>query len=84
MNSLDAFLQLSTSAVFQTVQAIKSPVCAFPINGTRRWFKLEHKDRFKNGLSSDYLQIMWQEHMRAYKLLFDHGIGTILTPYGWS
>ncbi|MEM7333459.1 MAG: hypothetical protein AAF490_15325 [Chloroflexota bacterium] len=80
MISLDAFLELETEAVALAVKAKKSPVCAFPINGTRRWFKLEHPNRFDNGLANDYLEIMWREHMRAYKLLFDHGIGTILTP----
>ncbi len=80
MIPLDAFLELDTDSVAKAVCAKKSPVCAFPINGTRRWFKLEHPHLFNNGLGYDYFQIMLGEHQRVFKLLFDHGIQTVLSP----
>ena len=71
------FLNLPTEEVAKIVRAGGSQVCVFPINGTRRWFMLEHPDQ--NNAKS-YLSITWQRHIELYKLIFDHGFDTLLTP----
>lgn len=80
MMTLDDFMQLDRHEVAKLVNARKSSVCAFPINGTRRWFKLKHPDAYASGSPNDFLDITWREHIRIYKLLFEHGIGAILAP----
>lgn len=55
-------------------------VCVFPINGTRRWFVLEHPDQARADFVDAYLRISGQRHLDLYQLLFDHGIDTLLTP----
>jgi tuberculosinol/isotuberculosinol synthase len=62
------------------VRRAKSHVCVFPINGTRRWFILEHPDQAEATDLDAYLQIAGQRHIELYQLFFDHGIDTLLTP----
>ncbi len=73
----ETFLKLPTEEVAKLVRAAGPQVCVFPINGTRRWFMLEHPDL--NDARS-YLTITWQRHIELYKLIFDHGFDTLLTP----
>lgn len=73
----ETFLQLPTEEVAKLVRAAGSKVCVFPINGTRRWFMLEHPEQ--NDAES-YLSITWRRHIDMYKLIFDHGFDTLLTP----
>lgn len=76
---LETFLNLSTDEVARTVRQEGPKVCVFPINGTRRWFMLEH--RAGSASASDrYLDIMTNRHIELYKLFFDHGVDTLLTP----
>ena len=75
MISLDEFLALPTEEVAVLVQAAGPQVCAFPINGTRRWFALEHSER-----RSEYVSIAALEYIRLFQMLYDHGINTILSP----
>ncbi len=63
----ETFLQLPTEEVAKLVRAAGSKVCVFPINGTRRWFMLEHPEQ--NDAES-YLSITWQRHIDMYKLNF--------------
>jgi tuberculosinol/isotuberculosinol synthase len=55
-------------------------VCVFPINGTRRWFMLEYPQEAMSKSFDTYLQIAGRRHVELYKLVFDHGIGTLMTP----
>jgi hypothetical protein len=48
----------------------------FPINGTRRWFLLEHPD----ATEADYIELNSRRHVELYQLLFEHGIDTLLAP----
>ncbi len=75
----DTFQQLPTSEVAQLVRAAGPQVCGFPINGTRRWFFLEHPELAEQGLHT-YLDVTTQKHIDMYRLLFDHGVDTLLTP----
>ena len=74
------FLDLPVNEVAAIVQATGKKVVVFPVNGTRRWFMLEHgEQKFDNPISA-YMDIAMQQHIEVYKLFFDHGIGTLLTP----
>lgn len=72
----DTFLNLKRSEVAEEVRRVQATVCAFPINGTRRWFLLEHPD----ASTSDYLELNGRQHVELYRMLFDHGIDTVLAP----
>jgi tuberculosinol/isotuberculosinol synthase len=72
----DTFQNLSRSAVAAEVQRANAAMCVFPVNGTRRWFLLEHPD----AASTDYIELNSRRHVELYQLLFDHGIDTLLAP----
>jgi tuberculosinol/isotuberculosinol synthase len=76
----EAFLTLSASEVARLVQEIGPKVCVFPINGTRRWFMLEYPGEAATNFTETYLQISGRRHLELYKLFFDHGVETLVTP----
>lgn len=80
MISLDEFLALPTDKVARLVRAAGPQVCVFPINGTRRWFLLEHGDREWDDPLGAYMDIAAENHISLYKLIFDHGVDTLITP----
>jgi tuberculosinol/isotuberculosinol synthase len=77
---LEEFQNLPTEDVARLVREAGPKVCVFPINGTRRWFMLEYPEEAKTGSPEVYFQIAGQRHIELYKLFFDHGIDTLLTP----
>lgn len=80
MPTLQEFQAWPTEKVAEQMRREKSTVCGFPINGTRRWFMLEYPEQATTNFMETYLRIAWQRHIELYKLLFDHGIQTLLTP----
>jgi tuberculosinol/isotuberculosinol synthase len=76
----DKFLNLPTEEVAKLVRASGSKVVVFPINGTRRWFMLEYGEHEFTDPISAYMDIAMQRHIEIYKLFFDHGVNTLLTP----
>ncbi|HLA07192.1 MAG TPA: hypothetical protein VJ022_07105 [Anaerolineales bacterium] len=80
MISFEQFLQLPTEDVAALVRATGQKVCVFPVNGTRRWFMLEHADKIKDDFFSAYMEISIQNHVELCSMLFEHGINTILAP----
>jgi tuberculosinol/isotuberculosinol synthase len=76
----EIFLKLSTPEVANLVRAAGPQVCIFPINGTRRWFALEHAEAVKDNPIQAYLDINGKQHIKLYHLCFEHGLDTILTP----
>ena len=50
---LATFQSLPTEKIAQLVRANGQKVCVFPINGTRRWFMLEHG----NQATGDFMAI---------------------------
>ena len=76
----DEFLSLPVEKVAQLVRETGSKVCVFPINGTRRWFMLEYPEQASTNFLEAYMQITWQRQIELYRLFFDHGINTLLTP----
>ena len=77
---LREFLELTKEEVSQLVRAAGQKVCVFPINGTRRWFVLTHPLEEGEDLWSAYLDVAAKRHIEMYRLLFDHGLDTLLTP----
>lgn len=77
---LQSFLTLPTEEVAAIVRASGPKVCVFPINGTRRWFMLEYGDQEWNDPIAAYMDIAAKRHIELYKLFFDHGIDTLVTP----
>ncbi len=80
MISLERFLELPTDEVAALVRAAGTKVCVFPFNGTRRWFLLEHSLEEQRELADDYVEETIKGYIRLYKLLFDHGIETVIAP----
>ncbi len=80
MIELDGFLKLSTEEVAHLVRASGPKVCVFPINGTRRWFTLEYGSQSFDDPIKAYMDISGKRHIELYKLFFDHGVDTLLTP----
>jgi tuberculosinol/isotuberculosinol synthase len=80
MLSFERFLQLSTDEVSTLVKATGHKVCVFPVNGTRRWFTLEHGDKIGSDFFEAYMHKSIQNHVELCALLFDHGIQTLLAP----
>lgn len=77
---IETFLALSTAQVAAVMRAAGSKICVFPINGTRRWFMLEHPPKEGEDPVCCYLDVAGRRHIELYQLLFDHGLDTLLTP----
>lgn len=80
MPTFEEFLQLPTDEVAALVKASGEKVCVFPINGTRRWFMLEHADKIQNDFFPAYMDLSIRNHIELCAMLFEHGIETILAP----
>lgn len=76
---LDEFLSLPTTEVARLVRDAGPKVCVFPINGTRRWYLLEYPASDKS-LGAEYLDVIARRHIDIYRMFFDHGLDTLLTP----
>ena len=81
MITFERFLQLRTDEVSALVKATGHKVCVFPVNGTRRWFMLEHGDEIiNNDFIEAYMNVSIKNHVDLCAMLFDHGVETILAP----
>ncbi len=80
--TLDAetFRNLPTEEVARLVREAGPKVCVFPINGTRRWFMLEHPLTSEEDSLLTYLDVTGRRHIELYRMFFDHGVDTLLTP----
>ena len=76
----DKFLNLPIEEVANIVRSGGSKVCVFPFNGTRRWFLLEYGRDFDGDAAKNYVELTTQGYINTYKLVFDHGIDTIVAP----
>jgi len=69
----ETFRRLPVEAVAHLIGG-ENILCALPVNGTRRWFRLEH------GAETDYVDALCREYARLCALFFEHGIDTLLMP----
>lgn len=87
---IETFRALPTFEVARLIREAGPKVCVFPINGTRRWYLLEHAtdgrevpDAAQLGAANfgaAYLDAIGQRHVALYRMLFDHGLDTVLSP----
>lgn len=80
MIPFERFLQLPTSEVAALVKAAGPKVCGFPMNGTRRWFVLEHAEKIKDDFFGAYVRAISQNQIELFSMMFDHGIEILLSP----
>jgi adenosine tuberculosinyltransferase len=80
MISFEYFLALPSEDVAALVRASGQKVCVFPVNGTRRWFLLEHGEKIKDDFFEAYMHVSIKNHIDLCAMLFDHGIDIILAP----
>ncbi len=76
----EEFISLSNDAVKKIVKREGPTVCTCPINGTRRWFTLEHANTDYEDIEAGYLDTVAQAYVDLFKLFFDHGITYLLVP----
>ena len=76
----EKFLKLPAEEVAKILRTGGSKVCVFPFNGTRRWFLLEYGRDFDGDAAQNYVELTTQGYINTYKLVFDHGIDTIVAP----
>jgi len=77
---ITTFRNLPTQKIAQQVRESGTQVCVFPVKGTRRWFMLEQPTPSNENYAVAYLKAVFKRHIAVYKLFFDHGIETLLTP----
>ncbi len=76
----ESFSKLPAQSIAELVRQDGPQVCVFPINGTRRWFQLEYGDQKWGDPLAAYEDLASRNHVGLYRLFFDHGIDTLLTP----
>jgi hypothetical protein len=76
----EQFQALPKSEIVSLMRQNGDKVCVFPINGTRRWFLLEHATPLGEDWLSRYMVVAAQNHIDLYTLCFEHGIDTLVTP----
>jgi adenosine tuberculosinyltransferase len=76
----ETFLNLPTAEIAKIMQGLGPQTCVFPINGTRRWYMLEHGQENHRDPMEAYIDITSNRHIEIYQLLFRHGIDTLITP----
>jgi tuberculosinol/isotuberculosinol synthase len=70
------FLGLPASEVASLVKENGPEVCAFAVNGTRRWFRLESL----HGSRRSYLEEMCTLQVQLCQMFLEHGLSTLLMP----
>lgn len=80
MIPFERFLQLPTEEVAALVRGSGQKVCVFPVNGTRRWFLLEHREQAGEDFFGSYMDVAIQNHIQLCEMMFSHGIDTLLAP----
>jgi hypothetical protein len=73
------FVNLAPQEIAGLVRATGSTVCVFALNGTRRWFMLEHAQPDED-FAAAYLAAITKRYIEIAKIIFDHGIDTLLMP----
>lgn len=76
---LDTFQALPVPEVAQLVRAGGVQAAVFPMNGTRRWFLVEHA-RLAEADVQTYLDVAARRHVEICQMMFAHGLPTLLMP----
>ena len=80
--NINDFQQLPVEEVARLVRDAGKKTCVFPLNGTRRWFVLEHgqETETKADFAAAYLEQTTKRNATLCRMLFAHGIDTMLIP----
>ena len=73
------FYALTSGEIAQIMQEHGRKVVAFPFNGTRRWFQLEKMEPGQD-FQTAYHEAITTRQVEICKLLFEHGVETVLMP----
>lgn len=77
----EKFLSLSSAEIAEMMHiAAAQQVCVFPVNGSRRWFVLEHGQEPCEDQAQAYLDATSKRQIELYQLCFGHGLDTLVTP----
>jgi tuberculosinol/isotuberculosinol synthase len=76
----EKFFALSADELAKIIRADRTKTCVFPFNGTRRWFLLEYGRDPSADAAKNYLELTAQGYVDTYKLVFDHGLDSIVAP----
>lgn len=77
---LNDFIHLSTAKIQELISDKGPKVCVCPVNGTRRWFTLEHANTDYEDIEAGYLDTAAKGYVELFKLFFEHGIQILLVP----
>ena len=80
MIPFERFLELPVNEVAAIVKATGKKVVVFPVNGTRRWFMLEHAEKIGEDFFRAYMDESIKNHIELCSMLYEHGVHTILAP----
>jgi tuberculosinol/isotuberculosinol synthase len=73
------FQQIETEAVAGLLRREGPKVCAFPLNGTRRWFLMEHPE-VGDSFHATYFAAMTARLFELCALFYTHGVDTLISP----
>jgi tuberculosinol/isotuberculosinol synthase len=79
----ERFCSLPLADLSQLVRSQGPRVLTLPVNGTRRWFMLEHPGDNARDLQSrfeQYRDTTVAKYVDLFQMIFDHGIHTLLSP----
>jgi tuberculosinol/isotuberculosinol synthase len=76
----ETFQDLPLTEFARLVRAAGPKACVFPINGTRRWFMMEYPLSREEDMTLVYRDVAAKRHIELYRLFFEHGVDTLLTP----
>ncbi len=79
--NMDWFQSLSTSEAAKVVREHGPKTVVFAAGGTKRWYILNHLDRWPSDTSywEGYLEYGGHKFLEITKLFFDHGVSTLFT-----
>lgn len=78
--NLQEFQNLSVSEAAALVREHEVDVCGFALNGTRRWYILEHQLDGQLQDSDRYFDSVSERLIDLCRMVYDHGISTLVMP----
>jgi adenosine tuberculosinyltransferase len=76
---LQAFRALPAHEVNRLVQAANTDVCVFPVEGTRRWYLLEHQ-RGAADYFDGYIDAAVHRYTDVFGMMYEHGLSSLVVP----
>jgi hypothetical protein len=76
----ETFINLTSAEIAAVLQKSGSKACVFPINGSRRWFLLEHGLISPINAAQTYAEAAGKRHAEIYQMFFEYGVDTLIAP----